>query len=308
LSRQLSSSHGSSNPICGQADPQTSVLPGSGPRLTEVTGFGVNPTGLRMHVYLPARLAERPAILVAVHNCTQSGPLFAAGPAAEFVSLADRYGYVMVFPTATREGNCFDVSSAAALRHDGDSDPAGIVSMVRHLQSQYEADRVFVVGLSSGAMLVNVLLGCYPEVFGAGAAFAGVPFGGFAGADANWSDRCAQGRLIRSARHWGDVVRAAFPGYTGPRPRVQLWHSTTDEILHYANHTEAIKQWTDVHAITDRPVCTAAPRPGWRRTRYGDPGDTAAVEAISVTGSPHNVLTMGMAAYTVTFFGLTERQ
>jgi acetylxylan esterase len=296
LSRRLSNSHGASNSRCGQ-----------GPTLTEVTGFGVNPTSLRMHVYRPARLAERPAILVAVHNCTQSGPLFAAGPAAEFVSLADRYGYLMIFPTATREGGCFDVSSAAALRHDGDSDPAAIVSMVKHIQSQYDTEGVYVIGLSSGAMLVNVLLGCYPEVFVAGTAFAGVPFGGFADAPANWSDRCAQGRLIRSARHWGDVVRAAFPGYAGPRPRVQLWHSTTDEILHYANHTEAIKQWTDVHAITDQPNSPADQRPGWRRTRYGDPGPTAAVEAISVTGSPHNVLTTGMAEYTLGFFGLAER-
>ena len=279
---------------------------GSGPRLTEVTGFGVNPTGLRMHVYRPAQLAERPAILVAVHNCTESGPLFAAGPAAEFVSLADRYGYLMIFPTATREGNCFDVSSAAALRHDGDSDPAGIVSMVKHLQSRYDTGAVFVIGLSSGAMLVNVLLGCYPEVFVAGAAFAGAPFGGFAGAAANWSDECAQGRLIRSGRQWGDVVRAAFPEYAGPWPRVQLWHSTTDDILHYANHAEAIKQWTDVHATTSHPVSTTHPHPGWRRTRYGDPGDTAAVEAISVTGSPHNVLTTGMAEYTIAFFGLAQ--
>lgn len=271
-----------------------------------MSGFGVNPTGLRMYVYRPAQLAERPAILVALHNCTESGPLFASGPAAEFVSLADRHGYIMIFPTATREGSCFDVSSPASLHHDGDSDPAGIVSMVRYIQSRYDTGGVFVIGLSSGAIMTNVLLGCHPDVFVAGAAFAGVPFGGFAGQSANWSDECAQGRLIRTPRQWGDAVRAAFPGYAGPWPRVQLWHSTTDDILHYANHTEAIKQWTDVHAVSTQAVDTAHPRPGWRRTRYGNAGDTAAVEAISVTGSPHNVLTAGMAPCTIAFFGLAD--
>jgi poly(hydroxyalkanoate) depolymerase family esterase len=279
--------------------------------LTEITQFGANPTGLRMHLYRPARLAVRPAILVAVHNCTRSGPDFASGPAAEFVALADRYGYLVIFPTATRDGTCFDVSSPAALRHDGDSDPAGIASMIRHVQSAYRTGAVFVVGLSSGAMMANVLLGCYPDVFAAGAAFAGVPFGGFATESGGWSDECAQGRLIRTPQQWGDVVRAAFPGYTGARPRVQLWHSTTDDILHYTNLVEAIKQWTDVHGVPGQPVGTDHPHPSWRRARYGHGGGVgtagaAAVEAISVTGSPHDVLTTGMAAYTITFFGLTQ--
>jgi acetylxylan esterase len=276
------------------------------PRLTEVTGFGVNPTGLRMHLYRPARPTVRPAILVAVHNCTRSGPDFASGPASEFVSLADRYGYLVIFPTATREGTCFDVSSAESLRHGGDSDPAGIVAMVRHVQAEYPSSGVFVVGLSSGAMMTNVLLGCYPDVFVAGAAFAGVPFGGFATDTGSWSDECAQGRLIRTAGQWGDIVRAAFPGFTGPRPRVQLWHSTTDDILHYTNLAEAIKQWTDVHGVPGEPAAVDHPQLGWQRNRYGDAGATAAVEAISVTGSPHNVLVPGMAAYTLEFFGLAE--
>jgi acetylxylan esterase len=295
------------NSPCGGAPlpaPAGSTATAAG--LIEISGFGVNPTNLRMYLYRPARLAARPAILVALHNCTQSGPDFASGPAAEFVALAERHGYLMIFPTATREGTCFDVSSPASLRHDGDSDPAGIVSMVRHIQARYQTTGVFVVGLSSGAMMTNVLLGCYPDVFAAGAVFAGVPFGGFASDVGSWSDECAQGRLIRTPQQWGDLVRAAFPGYTGPWPRVQLWHSTTDEILHYTNLAEAIKQWTDVHGVPLHPVGTDQPRPRWRRARYGDAGDTAAVEAISVTGSPHNVLTTGMAAYAIDFFALAN--
>ena len=32
---------------------------------------------------------------------------------------------------------------------------------------------------------------------------------------------------------WGNEVRAADPGYSGPRPRVQLWHGTADTTLNY---------------------------------------------------------------------------
>jgi len=273
--------------------------------LIEVTGFGPNPTQLRMHTYVPESLSVRPALLVAVHNCTESGPAFFAGPASEFVSLAKEFGCLMIFPSATREGTCFDVSSAGALRHDGDSDPVGIASMVTWARHRYGAGPAFALGLSSGAMMANVLIGDYPGLFTAAAAFAGVPFGGFATDTGSWNNECARGRLIRTGRQWGDVVRSASPGYTGPRPRVQLWHSTTDDILHPRNLTEAVKQWTDVHGVEIEPALSDQPVAGWRRTRYGNSTPTPPVEAISVESSRHNVLAPGMARYTMTFFGFS---
>jgi poly(hydroxyalkanoate) depolymerase family esterase len=179
--------------------------------------------------------------------------------------------------------------------------------MVGHARRQYDGDpeRVFVLGMSSGAMMTNVLLARYPELFAAGAAFAGVPFGGFATEErAGWDARCATGRVVRTPAQWGDLVRAARPGHQGRRPRVQLWHSTADDILSHRNLHEAVKQWTDVHGVGQRPVLTDQPQPGWRRTRYGDPGVRPPVEAVSVAHAPHNVLLDGMAHHTLAFFGL----
>jgi acetylxylan esterase len=274
-------------------------------RLTEVTGFGSNPTGLRMHVYVPTAIAGRPAIVVAVHNCTRSGPAFFAD--TEFAALADRHGYVVVYPTATREGSCFDVSSPQSLRHDGGSDSLGIVSMVAHALRHLDGDpgRVYVTGASSGAMMTNVLLGAYPDVFRAGASFMGVPFGCFATDDGSlWNSPCADGRSVRTAREWGDLVRGAFPGYRGDRPRVQLWHGTEDDTLRYPNLTEAVKQWTDVHGVGQVPVCTDHPRPTWTRGRYGGSRDDAPVEAISIQGGGHDLPAEGMAEAAIRFFGL----
>src|SRR6187402_700472 len=137
--------------------------PASAASLQEVTGFGPNPTNLRMHLYVPDRLPANPALLVAVHYCTGSGPAFYSG--TQFASLADRYGFIVIYPSATRSGSCFDVSSPGALRHDGNSDPVGIISMVRYVQQRYSADtsRTYVTGASSGGMMTNVLLGDYPD-------------------------------------------------------------------------------------------------------------------------------------------------
>ena len=168
--------------------------------LVEVTGFGNNPTGLRMYLYVPGSVTAHPAILVAVHYCTGSGPAFFSG--TEFASLADRYGFIIIYPSATRNGACFDVSSPQALTHNGGSDPVGIVSMVSYVESHNNGDssRVYVTGASSGAMMTNVLIGDYPDVFKAGAAFMGVPdtcFSTTSGGDptnpnnqAGWNSAC----------------------------------------------------------------------------------------------------------------------
>jgi len=279
--------------------------PASAATLAEVTGFGNNPSNLRMYVYVPNAVQARPAILVAVHYCTGSGPAFYSG--TEFASLADRYGFIVVYPSATRSGSCFDVSSPQALKHNGGSDPVGIMSMVTYAEQHYNGDpnRVYVTGASSGGMMTNVLLGDYPDVFKAGAAFMGVPFGCFATTDgSSWNSQCSSGQRIYTPQQWGDMVRAAYPGYSGARPRMQVWHGTTDTTLAYPNFGEEIKQWTNVLGVSQTPVLTDTPQSGWTRTRYGNASTQAPVEAISISGVGHSLPLAGQAAMAIAFFGL----
>jgi acetylxylan esterase len=282
------------------------AAPASAASLVEVTNFGTNPSGLRMHLYVPDNVGTRPAVVVAVHYCTGSGPAFHSG--TEFARLADRYGFIVIYPSATRSGQCFDVYSAEALRRNGGSDPVGIRSMVGYVQQRYGADanRIFATGASSGAMMTNVLLGDYPDVFRAGAAFMGVPFGCFATTPPNtWNSACANGQVVRTPQQWGDLVRTAYPGHTGARPRMQIWHGTNDSTLRYPNFAEQVKQWTNVHGVGQTPSSTDTPQSGWTRTRYGGTGATAPVEAISLQGAGHDLPRAGMAAMAIAFFGLS---
>ncbi|RLK25335.1 poly(hydroxyalkanoate) depolymerase family esterase [Micromonospora sp. M71_S20] len=277
--------------------------PASAATLTEVTNFGPNPSNLRMYLYVPDSVAPRPGLLVAVHYCTGTGPAMYSN--TQYAALADRYGYIVVYPSVTRSSQCFDVSSPQALRRDGGSDPVGIKSMVDHVRQRYavDPDRIFATGISSGAMMTNVLLGLYPDVFSAGAAFSGVPFGCFATTNGSeWNSECANGQVTRTAQEWGDLVRNANPGYTGRRPRMQTWHGTNDEVLRYPNFGEQIKQWTNVHGLSQTPTYTDSPQAGYTRTRYGGSGDRAPVEAISMQGVPHNLPVD--AAQAIRFFGL----
>ncbi|RLP93049.1 PHB depolymerase family esterase [Micromonospora sp. CV4] len=281
----------------------TFAAPASAATLTQVTGFGNNPTNLQMHLYVPDRVAARPAVLLALHYCTGSGPAYHSG--TQYASLADRYGFIVIYPSVTRSSLCWDVSSPQALRRGGGSDPVGLMSMVDYVRQRYSADpaRIFATGTSSGAMMTNVMLGDYPDVFAAGASFAGVPFGCFAtGGGSEWNSECANGQLIRTPQQWGDLVREAHPGYTGRRPRMQIWHGTNDETLRYPNFGEQVKQWTNVHGLSQTPTYTDTPQSGYTRTRYGSSGPTAPVEAISMQGVSHNLPVD--AAQVIRFFGL----
>ncbi|MFG1894888.1 PHB depolymerase family esterase [Micromonospora zamorensis] len=287
------------------------IRPAYAASLTEVTSFGDNPGRMRMHVYVPDNRPARPATVVAMHGCGGSGPGFYSG--SEFASLADRYGFIVIYPSATQQagfGNCFDVWSDAAKRRGGGSDPVSIVSMVRHVQQQYAADpdRVYATGSSSGGMMTNHMLALYPDLFKAGAAFMGVPYNCFANA-ADFpptSSQCTGGAMNRTPQQWGDAVRQAYPGYSGPRPRVQLWHGTNDTLVPYSLLTETIEQWTNVFGLSQTPTSTDTPQANWNRRRYADTSGTVQVEAYSIQGAGHSLPSGGMAASAIQFFGLTD--
>ncbi|WP_347330206.1 extracellular catalytic domain type 1 short-chain-length polyhydroxyalkanoate depolymerase [Marinimicrobium locisalis] len=258
--------------------------------LFEVSDFGDNPSDLDMHLYVPESLQNNAPVLLAVHYCTGTGPEFYQN--TSYNTLADSHGFIVIYPTATRSSKCFDVASSEALTRDGGSDPVGLRSMIGYVESHYNVDagRIFVTGVSSGAMMTNVMLALYPDVFKAGAFFAGVPYTCFATTgDSEWNSECANGNVSKTAEEWGDLVRNAYPDFGGERPRVQLWHGTADDVLHYNNFDEAIKQWTDVHGLSQTPDYTDEPSEGATRTRYGDSGSAAPVEAISLEGVGHNL-------------------
>lgn len=286
--------------LVATAGPAAAAPAGS---LREVTSFGANPGALRMFEYVPPAVARHPAVVVVLHYCTGSAQAMFAG--TQYASLADRFGFVVIYPSVTRDFDCFDVSSPQALTHGGGSDPVGIVSMVDYAVRVHHANphRVYATGLSSGAMMTNVLLGAYPDVFRAGAAYAGVPFGCFATTDGSmWNSACANGEIVKTPEQWGDLVRAAFPGYHGPWPRMQLWHGTADAILFYPNFREEIEQWTNVHGLSQTPTTTDHPQPTWTRTTYADCAGEVMVEAISEQDVSHDIPIEAPA--TVHFFGL----
>ncbi|MDH2430921.1 PHB depolymerase family esterase, partial [Sphaerisporangium sp. TRM90804] len=278
--------------------------PAAAATLTEVTNFGANPGNLRMHLYVPDNRPANPAILLAMHPCGGSGPGFYSS--SEFKTMADRHGFIVIYPSASKKGNCFDNWSEASKVRNGQTDPVSLMSMITWVQQQRAGDpnRVYATGSSSGAMMTNAMLALYPEVFKAGAAFMGVPFTCFPN-EAAYSPGGNPAPCVNiSAQQWGDRARNANPGHRGPWPRMQLWHGTNDNVVAYSELEEEIKQWTNVHGLSQTPTSTDTPQTNWNRRRYADTTGTVQVEAYSIQGAGHNLPSSGMAAIAVQFFGL----
>ncbi|KAI1114976.1 Alpha/Beta hydrolase protein [Nemania sp. NC0429] len=261
--------------------------------LQQVTNFGANTSGTKMYIYVPNKVASNPAIIVAIHYCSGTASAYYSG--TPYATLAEKYGFIVIYPESPYSGTCWDVSSKAALTHNGGADSNSIVNMVSYTLSKYNGDksRVFVTGTSSGAMMTNVLAATYPDVFAAGIAYAGVPATCFYTGTVNgWNSTCSQGQLNLSQQYWANAALGAYPGYTGPRPRMRIHHGTADTTLYPQNYYETIKQWTGVFGYSTTASATFPNTPRSPYTRYVFGPN---VEGVLGQGVSHNIDIFGDA-------------
>ncbi len=240
----------------------TAASVASAASLQQVSNWGVAglPADVTMYVYVPDKVASNPPILTLVHYCGgTASAVFGQAQGGGIVSAADQYGFIMVVPSS---GRCWDVESDKAWTRNGGGDSHAIKQMVTYAISKYgaNAERVYSTGDSSGAMMTELLLALYPDIFKAGSAFAGMPAGcrgtNESGTSMGYSGACAGGNVTRTAAEWGDIARKMDPGYTGHRARVQLFHGDNDGTINYKNFTEAIKEWTNVLGLGASPTST----------------------------------------------------
>lgn len=285
--------------------------------LQAVSNWGVTglPSDVSMYVYVPDNVATNPPILTLIHYCGgTASAVFGQAQGGGLVKAADQYGFIMVVPSS---GRCWDIVSDKTRKRDGGGDSQAIRQMVKFAVEKYKgnADRVYATGDSSGGMMTELLLAVYPEVFKAGSAFAGMPAGcrgnNESGSGGGYSNACAGGSVSRTPQEWGDLARSFNPGYTGYRPRVQLFHGDADTTIKYPNHTEAIKEWTNVLGLGTNPTATdtsltlgthQAKRQTWQ-TSCG----FAQLDAFTSIGGDHGPSdSLFVSKYVIPFMGLDK--
>lgn len=274
----------------GPGAPGTSTTPGTpwvppttnGPPATcaPVSGsFG----GLSMIACVPAGGAGKtgkPApLVVALHGYTQTAEAYK--DTTQWEVLAGRYGFYVIYPGApgARSWTWFGADRAR-----GQGDGGGIVAMVDKMKADHDirADLVFVTGLSAGGYETTVMLADYPDVFAAGAAVAGGPYG------------CTTA-CMSAGKGDAQTVKSAFPSWWNDastrKPRLLVVQGDKDNIVSPTNLGETVKQWISATGTDPAPANAklgiAQDIKGYPYAVYSKDGTTPSVASLTVTGMAH---------------------
>ena len=261
----------------------TVALPAQAATLTQVTGFGSNPGNLAMYAYRPDGLPAHTPAVVLLHGCAQNAAGYFAN--SGWQKYADLWKFALIVPqqsSANNSSSCFNWFETGDTAR-GQGEALSIKQMVDYAKTNYgtDAGRVYVSGLSAGGAMSAVMLATYPDVFAAGSVIAGIPYRCATSSTTAYS--CMNPGVDKTPAQWGDLVRAAYSGYAGPRPRVAIWHGTSDYTVAVASATESRDQWTNVLGVSQTPTSTAALPAGTSLETYGND----AVRVYRVSGMGH---------------------
>lgn len=245
--------------IANAGIPPAAIRPGQGPAPTRRA-----PTGDDALIHVPADLDRSlPApVVFMLHGCNQAPDAFAAATAMN--TIADRHGFVVVYPRQPRQHNpqgCWNWFLPEHQQRDA-GEPARIANLARHLvagESEQALDpaRIFIAGLSSGGAMALILAACYPDMFAAVAVHSGLPYG------------CARDlpSALAAMSHPGtappapDALPAAMGEHARPIPSLVI-HGTADTTVAAQNAHHVLAQSMHANHLIAPDTCphpTATP-------------------------------------------------
>ena len=225
------------------------LIPGlSFSQLKEEKYFGDNPGNLKMMSFTSeVSDSEKRPLVIALHGCTQNAN--SMSQQSGWNILAQKHQFVVIYPQQKRANNgsnCFNW-----FKNEDSNGPNGeaasIKNMIGFAIKNYNIDtsRVFIYGLSAGAAMSVSLMANYPELFKAGASFAGAPHN----IVQNYSQasKAMKGKINKSPEEWGALMPDQPDSIN--YPKLLIFHGDKDVIVNNRNANELIKQWSFVHKI-----------------------------------------------------------
>lgn len=232
-------------------------------------------------------------VVMVLHGCLQTEQDMIDD--TRFVELADREGFIAVFPSITsydpleqRRENCwgfwFDQH-----QHEGRGEPGDLRRVLAAVESELaiDPDRRYVVGLSSGAAMAVVMAVTYSEDFAAAGSVAGLPYDETACAV---SGAC----FVEGLRHKSvsELVAAMTAEQTDPEEQrlvpMMAIHSRNDGTVPFKNGQNIRDVWIarhDAATTAEESDCTTE-GVACQHDVYRDGTGRAVIETVFYDGPP----------------------
>lgn len=190
-------------------------------------------------------------LIVALHGCLQTPAQFAG--VARLRELAEKEGALVLYPAQSEAANparCWNwFNPADQVR--GSGEPALIAAMVEEVRAKHaiDASRIYVVGLSAGAMMTSVLMACYPDVFAAAAVVSGGMY--------KAADGLGEAMRVIGSGSPHEVAERARQAYEcagdakTKRYKVLVIDGDADRIVGAANAAQAVAQFLETNDWAD---------------------------------------------------------
>ncbi len=198
-----------------------------------------------LHVYLPKQaqtaLGKQRALMVVLHGCNQTARGDITDGRSGWEAVAEKYGMVIAAPdapTGNESGTrlfagCWDWFGIAHQR--GERDIGALAAMIKGLQARedlrIDARQVYVVGMSSGAGVAQVLACAYPELV-AGAGLHSAPAMGSYVMHLTTPPQIEAETIVENCRGYAGDQAGAFATQV-----TSILHGSVDRLAHAAHAT-----------------------------------------------------------------------
>ena len=217
--------------------------------LVEISNFGNNRGNLKMLTHTPKNIKPKVPLVIALHGCGQTAEEFAIQ--SGWNTLSSSKGFMVIYPEQKVENNinsCFNwFSQADFSKNDGESH--SIKEMIQYAVNNYNVDttKIYVVGLSAGGAMANIVMANYPSLINSGAVLSGIPFKAANNLQSGFA--AMQGNIEKTSETWVSIIKENNPKYKGEYPKVIIFQGIDDPFVHSKNADIIELQWKGVHKL-----------------------------------------------------------
>ncbi len=181
-----------------------------------------------------------------LHGCTQSAADIAAG--TRLNAQADERGFIVLYPEqpgAAHPQRCWHWYDPAHQTRDA-GEPGSIAALTIHVAEEYRVDRsrIYVAGISAGAIMAVTVALAYPDVFAAVGSHSGTMYG-------IATDVASALALMRGEHAGTEAAEENAVRLMGERARLIpliIVHGDNDLVVRPVNARLLAAQWSEVAA------------------------------------------------------------